>query len=434
MPSAKSLPVKSIKGRITVPGDKSISHRSLLLASQCVGTTRISGLLEGEDVIHTAECLRQLGVDIKKEGSDWIVNGVGIGGLSAPSEPLYMGNSGTGARLMMGLVAPYSFSTSFTGDESLSKRPMKRVLEPLQKMGIEIEFHGSEGSLPMTIKGSDELVPIEYELPVASAQVKSAILLAGLNIAGKTTVIEKKKTRNHTELMLRSLGVEIITKGDKITITGQPEILAKDITVPADPSSAAFFAVAAAIIPGSEIVIENINLNPLRTGLYKTLEEMGADIEYLNAREEAGDKVADIKVKYSKLKGITVPAERAPSMIDEYPILAVAASLAMGKTRMEGLEELKVKESDRLSAIAAGLQANGVGIKMGNDWLEVQGSDKIPGGGNVKTHMDHRIAMSFLVMGAAAQKEVEVDDSSMIATSFPNFIKLFQRVGGKVLV
>ncbi len=427
---------KMISGEITVPGDKSVSHRALILASQTVGRCHISGLLEGEDVLNTAKALQLLGVAVKKSGDIWIVDGVGAGGLSQPDNVLDMGNSGTGVRLLMGLVAPYNFPTKFTGDESLQKRPMGRVTAPLSRMGAE--FSAEEGNrLPIEILGNSDMVPIRYELPVASAQVKSAILLAALNIPGKTTVIEREKTRDHTELMLKYLGAEIVVNdsdnGREITITGQPELSARDINVPADPSSAAFPIVAALITPDSQLTVSNVCINPLRTGLYETLREMGARLKFSNIREEAGEQIADIKAAYSQLHGINVPAERVPSMIDEYPILSVAAAFAEGETIMQGLGELRVKESDRLAAISSGLTVCGVKHYTTDDSLTVQGEDgKVKGGGTVKTHMDHRIAMSFLIMGCASENPVTIDDASMINTSFPGFTDLMQEVGSSV--
>lgn len=414
-----------LSGKITVAGDKSISHRSLIIASQAIGISEISGLLEGEDVIATAEALKKLGADIKKVGDKWVVNGAGVGSLQATNEVLDMGNSGTGVRLLMGLVGAYGFNTKFTGDESLRSRPMDRVTIPLSKMGIN--FQSNNNKLPLTVEGLADCIPIEYELPVASAQVKSAILLAGLNTDGETTVIEPELTRDHTELMLKSFGADIRREGDRIILKGRPELIAQNINVPGDPSSAAFPIAAALIVPDSEIIVENICLNPQRIGLYITLKEMGADIEFLNERLEGGDKVADIKVKYSKLNGVTVPAERAPSMIDEYPILAVIAAFAQGETKMLGLKELKVKESDRLKAIYDGLTANGVKSEMGDEDLTVHGG-AVLGGGEVKTHLDHRIAMSFLIMGLASQKPISVDDGEPIKTSFPNFIQTIESI------
>ena len=429
----------ALGGTIKVTGDKSISHRALILASQVLGQTKITGLLEGEDVINTANALRAMGVKIERIAANhWIVQGVGVGGLSEPSGALDMGNSGTGARLMMGLVAPYEFVSFFVGDASLSSRPMKRVITPLEKMGVKFVSH-SGGKLPLALQGSNELLPIEYTLPVASAQIKSAILLAALNIAGTTTVIEPQATRDHTERMLKHFGWQIETNNNPdgsvvISLNGQQELPpeAREIIVPSDPSSAAFPVVAALIVPNSDITIENVTINPLRIGLYTTLKEMGANIEFQNPRISAGEEVADIRVRYSKLRGVTVPPERAPSMIDEYPILAIAASFAEGKTTMQGLAELKVKESDRLAAIAAGLTECGVSTIIEGDNLIVVGSEKPKGGGRVKTNFDHRIAMSFLIMGLATSEKVKVDDTTAIATSFPNFVELINKIGGKL--
>ncbi len=432
----KSSRSSKLSGTVTVPGDKSISHRSLMLASQAIGTSHICGLLEGDDVIATADALRKLGVNVtRQENGDWVVEGVGVGGLSEAEDVLDMGNAGTGTRLMMGLVATYPYTTIFTGDNSLKSRPMARITKPLEQMGVE--FEAREGCrLPLSVKGTSDIMPIEYEQEVASAQVKSAILLAGLNTAGVTTVIEPVPTRDHTELMLKGFGadIEVIENKDgsrRISINGHPDLRAMDIKVPGDPSSAAFLVVAALIIPDSDIVIENICVNPLRTGLYATLKEMGAEIEFTNERVQAGEKVADLRVKYSQLKGITVPASRAPSMIDEYPILAVAASVASGKTTMLGLEELKVKESNRLQAIADGLEVSGVEFDLGADSLTVTGGD-VKGGGKVKTHLDHRIAMAFLILGMVAKEPVIVDDGNMINTSFPGFVDLVNGIGGKI--
>lgn len=430
----KSHKSKGISGIVNVPGDKSISHRSLMLSAIAIGSTRITGILEGEDVIATANALRALGVSVKKEQDVWSVNGVGVGGLHEPESVLDMENAGTGARLMMGLVASYNFNSIFTGDASLCKRPMARVITPLEKMGARF-LTRSGGRLPLTVIGSNDLIPITYELPIASAQVKSAIILAGLNTPGVTTVIEPEPTRDHTELMLRGLGAEInvTEEGGKrhISVKGYPKLKAIDIKVPSDPSSAAFPIVAAIITPDSEITINNVCMNPHRIGLYTTLMEMGADITIANERTQAGDKVADITARSSKLKGIKVPALRAPSMIDEYPILAVAASVAEGVTVMEGLAELKVKESNRLQAIFDGLVANGVKCEIGDESIVVYGG-KVQGGAMVKTHMDHRIGMSFLVMGLVAQNPISVDDGSMINTSFPAFAELMNRVGANI--
>lgn len=428
----------SIRGNIYVPGDKSISHRALLLGSQMLGTVTIHGLLEGEDVLCTKAALQRLGVNIMKESNsnEWHIEGVGIGGLNEPSQPLDMGNSGTGARLLMGLTASYPFTSFFYGDESLSRRPMKRVITPLSQMGVEITAR-SENRLPLAVKGTPHTVPIRYELPVASAQVKSCILLAGLNIAGTTTVIEPHPTRDHTERMLEHMGIpiKITTHNDgktEICIDGHAKQKRQNlvIQVPSDPSSAAFPIVAALIVPDSDIVIENVCMNPLRTGLFDVLKRMGADITFSNERENAGEPVADIHVRHSKLKGIEVEADAAPSMIDEYPILSIAAAFAEGTTTMHGLGELRVKESDRFNAIVNGLHECGVEVEAKGDSLIVTGGcGSVKGGGTITTHYDHRIAMSFLVLGLASNMPVIVDDSRAIATSFPNFIKTMTAAG-----
>jgi len=431
----KSSKIKGLSGVISVPGDKSVSHRSLMLSAISIGTAKITGILEGEDVIAAANALGNLGVSINKKGDVWSVDGVGVGGLHEPDSVLDMGNAGTGARLMMGLVSPYNFNSVFTGDESLCKRPMARVMTPLEKMGVRFVTR-SGGRLPLTVIGSNDLIPITYELPVASAQVKSAIILAGLNTPGITTIIENEPTRDHTELMLRGLGAEInVTQQDGkryISVKGYPKLKAIDIKVPSDPSSAAFPVVAALITPDSEITIKNVCMNEHRVGLYITLQEMGGDIKIFNERIEAGDKVADLIVRSSKLKGIKVPSTRAPSMIDEYPVLAVAAAFASGTTIMEGLSELKVKESNRLQAIADGLVINGVKCEVGDDSLTVHGG-AVTGGGVVKTHMDHRIAMSFLVLGMVSEQGVSVDDSSFINTSFPGFAEIMGKAGAEII-
>lgn len=438
--TAEPLPLISrkaqgLKGRIRVPGDKSMSHRALMFGAVAIGETRITGLLEAEDVINTAKAMTALGADAKR-GSDgvWRVQGVGVAGLQSPKAPLDFGNSGTGVRLAMGLMATTPLTATCIGDASLSKRPMGRVTVPLAQFGTV--FEAAEGNrLPITLHGAKTPVPVTYTLPVASAQVKSAVLLAGLNTPGKTTVIEPTPTRDHTERMLKGFGARITVEqkadGRHITVEGQHELKAQDIDVPGDPSSAAFPMVAALITEGSDIVIENIMLNPTRTGLIDTLVEMGGDIVIENRRLAGGEEVGDLHVKASRLRGIRVPPERAPSMIDEYPILSVAASFAEGTTRMEGLEELRVKESDRLAAVEAGLQANGVSTMSGRDWLEVQGGGA-PGGGRVTTHMDHRIAMSFLVMGLASRIYTTVDDSRFIATSFPDFTGLLNGMGARI--
>ncbi|PCI31853.1 MAG: 3-phosphoshikimate 1-carboxyvinyltransferase [Alphaproteobacteria bacterium] len=425
-----------LKGPIKVPGDKSISHRALIMGTLAIGQSRISGLLEGEDVLNTAKAMTAMGADISQdENGDWLVHGVGIGGLCPPDEPLDMGNSGTGARLIMGLVATTPHETKFIGDASLSSRPMKRVTDPLEKFGAE--FHGSEGmTLPLTVTGISDPLPIEYAVPVASAQVKSAVLLAALNTPGKTTVIEATPTRDHTERMFEHFGIEIdITPRGAttaITVTGQPELTARDMFVPTDPSSAAFPTVAALITPGSDILIENVGMNPSRIGIYTTLQDMGADIQFLNQRLECGESVADIQVRYSQLTGITVPKNRAPSMIDEYPVLCIAAAFAKGETIMRGLEELRVKESDRIAVMVTGLQACGVTVTEHDDGMTVTGSEANTGGAQVKTHLDHRIAMSFLILGMRTDSPVTVDDGTVIETSFPGFRTLMNGLGGNI--
>ena len=424
-----------LKGRIRVPGDKSMSHRALMFGAVAIGETRIAGLLEAEDVINTARAMTALGADATR-GSDgqWLVQGVGVAGLRSPEVPLDFGNSGTGVRLAMGLMATTPLSAHCVGDASLSKRPMGRVTKPLELFGARFET-AEGGRLPLTLIGAKHAVPVTYRLPVASAQVKSAVLLAGLNTPGRTTLIEPIATRDHTERMLMGFGARLTVEshddGRHISIEGQHELKAQAIDVPGDPSSAAFPMVAALIAEGSDIVIENIMLNPTRTGLIETLVEMGADIVIENRRLASGEEVGDLHVRFSRLRGVRVPAARAPSMIDEYPILAVAASFAEGTTRMEGLEELRVKESDRLAAVEAGLQANGVMTSSGRDWLEVSGGGA-PGGGRVTTHMDHRIAMAFLVMGLASRIYTSIDDSSFIATSFPDFVGLLNGMGARI--
>lgn len=424
----------ALKGTLRVPGDKSISHRALIFGALSTGVTRISGLLEAEDVINTAKAVTALGAPAAKTGDTWEVKGRGTGGLSQPSGPLDFGNSGTGTRLMMGVVAGHPMTVTMTGDVSLSKRPMRRVLGPLKEMGIEILEDGKE-TLPLTMRGSATLVPIEYVLPVPSAQVKSAILIAGLMAPGETTVVEKEATRDHTERMLRYFGASVQTSEKdgltRITVKGPAEMTGRDVTVPGDPSSAAFLICAALLVPGSDVTVQGVLINPTRTGLYTTLREMGADITFLNAREEGGEPIADIRARCSKLKGVDVPAARAPSMIDEYPVLACVAGFAHGTTRMDGLAELKVKESDRLAATAAGLHANGVTAEVEGDTLFVHGTGRVSGGGAVKTYLDHRIAMAFLTMGLASEKPVTVDDTTMIATSFPEFRGLMERVGAR---
>ena len=433
-----SRPVDRLEGRVRAPGDKSVSHRALMFGALALGETTVSDMLEGEDVLATAAALRALGAQIVHEESGiWRVRGFGVGGGREPDNVLDLGNSGTSARLLSGILASHPFTSFMTGDGSLRKRPMQRVIEPLSRMGAR--FQAREGGrMPLCIVGTDEMVPIEYRLPVASAQVKSAILLAGLNTAGETTVIEPEATRDHTERMLRYFGAEVrVVAGEgrdkRITVVGWPELKGRDIVVPGDPSSAAFAVVAACIRPGSDVTVENVGVNPLRAGLYTTLKEMGADIVFENPREVGGEPVADLRVRGGGLKGITVPPERAPSMIDEYPILAVAAACAEGTTHMLGLAELRAKESDRLASVSAGLQLNGVKHEMGADTLAVHGTGAVPqGGGTVATHLDHRIAMAFLVLGTAARDGVAVDDGSPIDTSFPGFAALLNGLGAKI--
>jgi len=424
---------------VRAPGDKSISHRALILGALALGETTVRGLLEGEDVLRTAAALRALGAEVRHEPDRrlWRVRGFGVGGGREPDDVLDLGNSGTSARLLAGILASHPFTSVLTGDASLRRRPMKRVTDPLSRMGAR--FEGREGGrLPLAIIGTDEMVPVEYRLPVASAQVKSAILLAGLNTAGETTVVEPEATRDHTERMLRHFGAEVRVApadggGKRITVAGWPELVARDIVVPGDPSSAAFAAVAAAIRPGSDVTIENVGINPLRAGLYTTLSEMGADIAYENRREVGGEPVADLRIRGTTLRSVEVPAGRAPTMIDEYPVLAVAAACAEGATHMLGLAELRAKESDRLASVAAGLQANGVRCEIGADSLVVHGTGAPPpGGGLVATRLDHRIAMSFLVLGLATREPVAIDDGTPIDTSFPGFAALMNKLGARI--
>lgn len=434
----KSARAAALSGTVRVPGDKSISHRALMFGALAVGESRVEGLLEGDDVLRTAAAMRALGAEVERlEDGTWRLFGRGVGGLQEPADVLDLGNSGTGARLMMGLVATHPFTTIFTGDASLRSRPMKRVSEPLSRMGARF-FTRDGGRLPGAVVGTSNPVPITYELPVASAQVKSAILLAGLNTPGVTTVIEKEATRDHTELMLRNFGatveVEFMEDGRRaISVAGFPELTGRHVVVPADPSSAAFPAVAALLVPGSSVTLSGVGMNPLRTGLYQTLREMGADIHFDNLREEGGEPVADLVLKGSMLRGVDVPAVRAPAMIDEYPILAVAASFAIGTTRMFGLSELRVKESDRFAAVMRGLQACGVRVEEEGDTMIVHGNgNPPPGGATIAVNLDHRIAMSFLVMGMAAQQPVAVDDAEAIETSFPGFEALMNGLGAKI--
>lgn len=436
-----SSATSGIKGVARVPGDKSISHRALMFGGLAAGETVITGLLEGEDVLRTARALAAMGARITPpdgKGGVWRVSGIGSDNLKSPRNSLDLGNSGTSARLLMGIVAGHPVSAVFTGDDSLSKRPMGRVIKPLSQMGAQIEATSGD-KMPLRIIGQHKLRPITYTLPVASAQVKSAILLAGLRADGKTTVIENKPTRDHTERMLRSFGANVtvehdpVTRASAITIEGFPDLQAQPVTVPSDPSSAAFLTVAALITPESDILIPNVLMNVSRTGLYTTLISMGADITFENRREKSGEDVADIRVKSSHLKGVTVPPERVPSMIDEFPILSVAASFATGDTVMIDLDELRVKESDRLAAIAAGLTRAGVVVDMGENSLTVFGTGKPPAGGcTVETHLDHRIAMSFLVMGMGSTSAIAVDDADTINTSFPDFAGLMNGLGAAI--
>jgi 3-phosphoshikimate 1-carboxyvinyltransferase len=424
-----------IQGRARVPGDKSISHRALILAAMTVGESTVAGLLEGEDVLNTAKAMRALGARLERtpEGL-WRIHGVGVGGFAQPAAPLDFGNSGTGCRLAIGAVAGCPVTATFDGDASLRSRPMRRVLDPLARMGARVVEQAEGGRLPLTLQGALDPLPIEYESPVPSAQLKSAVLLAGLAAPGETTVIEAEATRDHTERLLKHFGAKIVTKphgelGRRVTLKGQPELEPASVVVPADPSSAAFALVAALIVPGSELILHSVMTNSLRTGLFKTLLEMGATIETIEKRDDGGEEVADLRVKTSQLKGVEVAAERAPSMIDEYLILGVAAAFAEGTTRMRGLKELRVKESDRLEATAAMLRVNGVAVEIEGDDLIVHGKGTVAGGGEVKTHMDHRIAMSALVMGLASDNPVRIDDSAFIATSFPGFVELMRSLG-----
>jgi 3-phosphoshikimate 1-carboxyvinyltransferase len=426
-----------LTGKVRVPGDKSISHRALILGALSVGVTRISGLLEGEDVLNTAKSMQALGARVERTGDfAWKVNGVGVGGFAEPKNPLDFGNSGTGCRLVMGAVAGCPVTAVFDGDASLRSRPMRRILDPLELMGARTGGIREGGRLPLTLSGARYPVPITYKTPVASAQIKSAVLLAGLSAPGATTVIEQEASRDHTELMLRHFGAEIDSvkegvHGRRITLVGEPELHGADVVVPADPSSAAFPMVAALIVENSDITLSDVMTNPLRTGLITTLREMGASIEESETRGDAGEPMAQLRVRASKLRGVEVPPERAPSMIDEYLVLAVAAGCAEGTTTMRGLHELRVKESDRLAATADMLRVNGIKVEMSGDDLIVEGRGHVPGGGLVSTHMDHRIAMSALVMGLASDKPVKVDDTAFIATSFPDFIPMMRTLGAE---
>src|SRR5579862_8942153 len=424
----------ALGGRLRVPGDKSISHRALIFGALAVGETRISGLLEGEDVLNTGKAMRALGAKVEREGEgEWRVHGVGVGGFAAPRDVLDFGNSGTGCRLVLGAVAGCPITAIFDGDASLRRRPMRRVLDPLERIGART-LASTDGRLPLTLAGARDPIPIVFRPPVPSAQLKSAALLAGLAAPGETVVIEAEATRDHTEKMLTHFGarVRVEAEGDngrRITLTGQPELVPQPVVVPADPSSAAFPMIAALITPGSDVILDGVMMNPLRTGLMTTLAEMGASVEQLDRRKEGGEDVADLRVRSGALRGVEVPAERAPSMIDEYPVLAVAAAFAEGTTVMRGLKELRVKESDRLAGTAALLHANGVAAEIEGDDLIVEGRGHAAGGGVVTTHMDHRIAMAAMVLGLASDQPVQIDDGTFIATSFPGFVELMRGLG-----
>lgn len=428
-----------LSGTADVPGDKSISHRSLILGAMCVGETTITGLLEGQDVLDTAKAMRAFGAQVTDlGGGSWSVRGVGVGGFAEPDGVIDCGNSGTGVRLIMGAMATQPITATFSGDASLNGRPMARVTDPLALFGCQTVGR-SGGRLPMTLVGAREPVPVRYVVPVPSAQVKSAVLLAGLNAPGQTVVIEKEATRDHTERMLQGFGAEVTVveteEGREITLTGQPELTAQHIEVPRDPSSAAFPVCAALVVPGSDVLVPGIGLNPTRAGLFTTLREMGANLTYENERVEGGEPVADLRARFSPdMKGIEVPPERAASMIDEYPVLSVIAAFAAGQTVMRGVRELRVKESDRIDAMAKGLRANGIEVDEGEDWWIVTGAGhgNVTGGGLCASQLDHRIAMSFLILGMASNAPVRVDDGGPIATSFPIFEPLMTALGAQV--
>ena len=434
MKSYQSSKIDSFKGTATIPGDKSISHRSIMFGALAIGKTNITGLLEGEDVMATAEAFRKMGASItKNDNGTWTVIGTGLGQLHQPNDIIDMGNSGTSARLIMGIIAGQGITATMTGDASLRKRPMGRVIDPLSEMGAT--FENTEGKLPLTIHGTNKIMPTTYTLPMPSAQVKSAVLLAGLTSRGNTVVIEDEPTRDHTENMLRHFGatVDVVKDAGKtiITVHGQPTLTGADIIVPSDPSSASFVIASACIIEDSDVLVKNVCMNPTRTGLFTTLIEMGANITFTNTRMEGGEPIADIAVQYAPLKGITVPADRAASMIDEYPILSVVASRASGQTKMLGVGELRVKESDRLQAVIDGLTINQIRTEHGDDWMVVHGSHTIKGGGHVTTHLDHRLAMSFLILGMVSENPVSIDDVEPIKTSFPTFLTLMRTLGAK---
>lgn len=432
-----SQSTQALAGRIRVPGDKSISHRALMIGASAVGETHITGLLEAEDVLRTADALRAVGAQIQKTETGWTVNGVGVGGFISPDDVIDLGNSGTAARLLLGLMATQDVKVHMTGDASLRSRPMDRVIIPLSQMGAVFDA-GEGGRMPLVLHGSAEPIPVEYTVPVPSAQVKSAVLLAALNTPGTTTVIEREATRDHTENMLRSFGAAIDVSqsaegGRRIDVTGFAELTATDVAVPGDPSSAAFPGVAALLVPGSEITVENTGMNPLRAGLFDTLRDMGADIDIHNRRDAAGEPVADITFRYGPLTGADIPAARAPSMIDEYPIAAIAAAFATGETRFRGLAELRVKESDRFTAIVDGLTACGVKAVADGDDIVIEGyGAPPPGGAEIAVNLDHRIAMAFLVAGMATRRPVSIDDAAAIGTSFPGFVELMNGIGGNI--
>ena len=437
----RALSSSSLKGVVSIPGDKSISHRSLILGALAIGQTRITGLLEGQDVLDTAKAMVAFGAVVEKnDQSEWLVDGVGVGGFAEPSTVVDCGNSGTGVRLIIGAMSTTPINATFTGDHSLNSRPMERVTNPLSKFGVTT-FGRSRGRLPMTVIGARSPIPVKYDLPVPSAQVKSALLLAALNAPGETIITEKETTRDHTERMLSSFGADIsvenISNRRSIKLCGHSELNGQNICVPSDPSSAAFPICAAIIVEGSDILVPNITLNETRAGLYKTLIEMGANLSFENEREESGEPVADIRACFSPdMKGVEVPPERAASMIDEYPILSVVAANATGKTIMRGVKELRVKESDRIDVMAKGLRANGVFVDEGEDWWVVKGNGmgSVKGGSICQTFLDHRIAMSFLVLGLSSQNYVEIDDCLPIKTSFPNFIELMLEIGANMEV
>jgi 3-phosphoshikimate 1-carboxyvinyltransferase len=433
-PLASHRPSAPLSGRLAVPGDKSISHRALMFAGLAVGETRITGLLEGEDVLRTAAAMRALGAHVARDGTTWRIAGRGVGGLAEPDDVLDMGNSGTAARLLTGMLASHDLFAVMTGDASLRRRPMRRVTEPLALCGAQFTTREG-GRLPLAVRGAADAMPIRYRLPVASAQVKSAILLAGLNARGQTVVEEPAATRDHSENMLRHFGAELSVlpdgTGRVIVLTGQPELRAADVAVPGDPSSAAFPLAAALLVPGSTVTVIGLGLNPLRTGLLDTLREMGADLSVAGGRTEGGEPVGDLTVRHGPLRAVDVPPERAPAMIDEYPILAVLAAFARGTTRMRGLAELRVKESDRLAATAAMIDAAGGRARIEGDDLLVEGGP-LAGGCTVQTHMDHRLAMSALVMGQATAAPVAIDDADFIETSFPGFAALMRGLGADI--